>query len=219
MTQSEAFYYPRIYYRDIAFFCSNHITRIFSPTLTIFMFDDNNGWQEHLQSVIEHILLKARLDDTIAIGAMVLLESFQQTHLLRPEYPNDVYIQYFLGAYISAHRLLSKRGTRKGFWKDVIGGPYTERRLEKIEHNFLAMLGGHVHIDECDFVDMKRRMYGLIRTHMMLRSGEMYDQDCVLKAGDLSPCHAEMIRLGMPCNFCRPAYFCSTYVPGKHRRR
>lgn len=131
------------------------------------MFDENDGWQEYLQSMINRILLKAGLDDNIAISAMILFETFQQTCHLRPAYPNGVYILYFLGAYICARRLLSKHPIQKGLWKDVVGGFYSDRKLEQIEKNFSAMLGDRICITHLEFKDMTRRMYALIRTHMM----------------------------------------------------
>lgn len=157
------------------------------------MFDENDGWQEHLQSVIDRILLKTRLDDNVAVGAMVLLEAFQQICHLSPAYPNDVYIRYFLGAYISAHRQFSMFPIRKGFWKDVVGGSYSDQNLEQTEQNFSTMLSDRIRFTCLEFEDMKRRMYALIRTYMMLRSGETYDQDCIAKSGGLPPCHAEMV--------------------------
>ncbi|KJA28162.1 hypothetical protein HYPSUDRAFT_212134 [Hypholoma sublateritium FD-334 SS-4] len=187
MNPSEAFLFPSSYYQDIAFFCSNYMTRIFSRGLIIFMFDENDGWQGKLRSFIESILFKSHSDDSVAIGAMVLLEAFRNGPHPRPAYPHPDYLEYFLGAYISAHHYLSRRPMRHGFWKDVVDDLYTECELQRIEKTFASRLGGRVHIGQSGYLDMKKLMYGFVRTHMDLRSGGSYVRNRSSEPRDLPP--------------------------------
>ncbi len=102
------------------------MTRIFSRGLIIFTFDQNGGWQGQLRSFIESILVKSRADDSVAIGAMVLLEAFRNGPRPRSTYPHPDYLEYFLGAYFTAHRHLSRRPMRLEFSRVIVGDLYSE---------------------------------------------------------------------------------------------
>ena len=163
------------------------MTRIFSRGLIIFTFDQNGGWQGQLRSFIESILVKSRADDSIAIGAMVLLETFRNEPHPRSTYPHPDYLEYFLGAYITAHHYLSRRPMRNGFWKDVTGGQYSELELLRIERTFTSSFCDCVCIEQSDYLDMKKLMYAFVRTHMDLRSGGSYNRNRASEPGDFPP--------------------------------
>ena len=169
----------------------------------IYTFDRHNGWQEYLQSVIERILLRARLDDSVAICAVVFIERLRDIPSERPSYPNTTYLEYFVGALMAAYRVLEPQRPGLPFWIDVLEGMFTASDLKRMQSDCVKHLNGDTHIEVDRFMETKRRMYSFIRTHMAMRSGEVYergfgsvDAACTLAP----PCHDEMMK--------RKALFC-----------
>ncbi|KAF5316520.1 hypothetical protein D9619_006386 [Psilocybe cf. subviscida] len=205
MNPSEVSCYPRSYYADIAFFCANHMTRIFSPDpmMSIFLFDQHNGWQSHLKACIERVLLRARFEDSVAIGALVLVEKFRDSAWPKHPYPDDVYLGYFVAAYTLAHRALSRtrRPMREGFWADVFADVSSPKEIPNVTRTFVRALNYDTKISKGHFVEMRSCMYTFIRTHMTMRSGKRYERsrEAVLPASPpkvfvLPPCCEEIVR-------------------------
>lgn len=195
MVHSEALYYPRVYYHHIAFFCANYMTRLFSRDIMIFTFNQHDGWQEYLQSVIERILLRARLDDSVAISAMILMERIRNLPGERPSYPNPVYLEYFVGALMASYRILEPQRPGLPFWIDVLQGMFPARDLKRMQSDCVQRLNGNTNIDVDRFLETKGRMYSFIRTHMAMRSGEVYERG--FGSADTArtpPCHEEMMK-------------------------
>lgn len=190
----QALYYPRSYYGDISFFCANYITRLFAKDCMIYTFDRFDGWQDHLHSFIDQCLTDARLDDSVAVGALTLLERFRNTVAHRPGYPHHIYLEYFIGAYMTSHRLLAKSTIPMSFWLSVWGDKFSETELEHIEAEFLHNIGYPDHIESDSFTLMKQRMYSFIHTHMEMRSGHFYDREGNSHFSSMHPpCYGEMV--------------------------
>jgi hypothetical protein len=198
---------------DIAFFCANHMTRVFSwdPHRTIFLSDQHEGWQSRLEGSIERVLLRARLEDSVAVGTLVLMEKFRDSAWPKRPYPEDVYILHFMVAYALAHRALSRirRPLREGFWADVFADIISPQQIQSATTTFVRALNYDTNINRSHFVEMRSRMYSFIRTHMAMRSGERYERsrDVVLPASlpevfDLPPCCEEIVRRKCKSELC-----------------
>ncbi|KAH9479485.1 hypothetical protein JR316_0008079 [Psilocybe cubensis] len=198
MNESEALYYPRSYYGDIALFFSNYITRLFAKDCMIYTFDRYDGWQSRLYSFIDQFLASTRLDDSVAIGALTLLERFRNTVARPPSYPHRIYLCYFVGAYMASHRLLAKSADADHlpFWLSVLGERFSPAELQHAEADFLRDIGYPDHIDSHDFKSMKQRMYLFIHTHMEMRSGHFYDREVFSQSlvSNRPPCYIEMMK-------------------------
>jgi hypothetical protein len=192
----QALYYPRAYYHHIAFFCANYMTRLFSRDLMIYTFGHHDRWQEYLQSAIERILLRARLDDSVVISAMALLERLRDSPGERPPYPDGVYLEYFVGALMAAYRITAPPRSGLPFGIGVLRCMPTGSDLKRVQSDCVKHLNGDTHIKVDEFLEMKGRMYSFIRTHMAMRSGEIYERG--LGAVDAAcippPCHDEMMK-------------------------
>ncbi|PPQ90780.1 hypothetical protein CVT25_010169 [Psilocybe cyanescens] len=131
----------------------------------IYIFDQYDGWQDHLHSLIDQCLIAARLDDRVAIGALTLLERFRDTVAYLPGYPHKVYLEYFVGAYMTSHRLLATIPIPVSFWPSVFGDKFTASELEHIEAEFVHSVHHPNHIEYGAITVMKQRMYSFILTH------------------------------------------------------
>lgn len=161
----------------------------------IYTFGQHDGWQEYLQSVIEKILLRARLDDSVAISAMILIERLRDIPGERPSYPNAVYLEYFIGALMTAYRVLEPQRPGLPFWIDVLQGMFTASDLKRMQSDCVQHLNGDTNIEVDEFLETKRRMYSFIRTHMAMRSGKVYERE--VESADAActpPCHDEMMK-------------------------
>ena len=161
----------------------------------IYTFGHHDGWQEYLQSVIERILLRARLDDSVAISAVILIERLRDIPGERPSYPNTIYLKYFVGALMAAYRVLELQRPCLSFWIDVLEGMFTASALKRMQSDCVKHLNGDTHIEVDKFMEAKRRMYSFIRTHMAMRSGQVYERGVgSADAACIPPCHDEMMK-------------------------
>jgi len=115
--------------------------------------------------VIERILLRARLDDSVAISAVILIERLRDIPGKRPSYPNTVYLEYFVGALMAAYRVLEPQRPGLPFWIDVLEGMFTASALKRMQSDCVKHLNGDTHIEVDTFMETKRRMYSFIRTY------------------------------------------------------
>jgi hypothetical protein len=94
----------------------------------------SSEWESQLYHFIHAIFQKSMLDESVPIGTVVLLDLLGDLHkkgqivdgdkskLVLPPFPDKDYFGYFMGAFMLAHRLISRRGPRSEvFWEDVIG--------------------------------------------------------------------------------------------------
>jgi len=68
--------------------------------------------------------------------------------------------------------------------------------LKRVQLDCVKHLNGDTHIEADKFLEMKGRMYSFIRTHMAMRSGEVYERrfETVDAACTPPPCHDEMMK-------------------------
>ncbi|KDR68044.1 hypothetical protein GALMADRAFT_146778 [Galerina marginata CBS 339.88] len=198
----QALYYPLSYYKGIAAFCARYMGKLFSTDEVLYTQDSetHEDWQDRLQHFIERILLNARLDESAAIGAMVLLENLYVSGAERPPYPNEAYFGYFMGAYMTANRVLascSHPGSSQGppsqvagFWLDVIGDMFSQCEVQQLEFDFRSLLNADVRMSTVRFWDIKMYMYAFIRFRLYLRTRRWcWPVDDL----QLPPCHDEMM--------------------------
>src|SRR5258708_30239661 len=94
----------------------------------------SSRWESQLYRCIVSVLQRSMLDESVTIGTVVLLELLSDLHQMGqftdgpdsriklPPYSHKDYLSYFMGAFMLAHRLLSREGPRdKLFWEEVIG--------------------------------------------------------------------------------------------------
>ena len=109
--------------------------------------------ESHLYYFILAILQNARLDESVTIGTVVLLDLLadlykmgqikegNKSRLVLPPYPHQDHLSYFLGAFMLAHRLLSRDGPRNEvFWKNVMG----LHEVKKLENDLRDMLEDNI---------------------------------------------------------------------------
>ena len=115
----------------------------------------SSRWESQLYRCIISVLQRSMLDESVTIGTVVLLDllgDLQQmgeftdgphSRLQLPPYPHKDYLSFFMGAFMLAHRLLSREGPRdKQFWEEVIGedGIRTLGEVNDLEDDFREML-------------------------------------------------------------------------------
>ncbi|KAJ3512605.1 hypothetical protein NLJ89_g3420 [Agrocybe chaxingu] len=152
MNTAEALYYPKTYYEDITAFCASYMTALFAADGP-YIAEQHAWWQFRLESRIQCILLDSRLDDSVPLGAMVLLENLvrkgRQQPLQLPPYPHEDYFGCFYAAFMHAYQILCHSSERNtihklplaDFWLDVLGkGVFSLPDLERMEDNIISQL-------------------------------------------------------------------------------
>jgi hypothetical protein len=119
----------------------------------------SSGWESQLYRFILAVFQRSMLDESVPIGTVVLLDLLGDLHsdgsiqgwlqfqTRLPPYPHRNYLSYFMGAFMLAHRLLSREGPRdKLFWEEVIGedGIITLGGVNKLENDFREMLEDNI---------------------------------------------------------------------------
>ena len=99
------------------------------------------------------------LDESVPIGTVVLLDLLGDLHkmgqfkhgtrstLVLPAYPHKEYLCYFIGAFMLAHRLISRNGPHdEMFWEHVLGERViiTLGELPKLERDFRTKLEDNI---------------------------------------------------------------------------
>ena len=112
-------------------------------------------WESQLNQVILKVLQRSMLDESVAIGTVVLLDLLgdlykmgqyvdgDRSRVILAPYPQEDYIRYFKGAFMLAFRLLSKEKPESGYWEQVMREDDLEIATDvvvNIEDDFRRML-------------------------------------------------------------------------------
>jgi hypothetical protein len=119
----------------------------------------SSGWESQVYHFMLAILQRSMLDDSVSIGTVVLLDLLGDLNkvgrlmdgsLSRLElapYPHKDYLSYCVGAFMLAHRLLSREGPYDTlFWEEVLGedGIVTLGEVDDLENDFRQILEDHI---------------------------------------------------------------------------
>lgn len=117
-------------------------------------------WESQLYQVILKVLQRSMLDESVAVGTVVLLDLLgdlykmgrfvdgDRSRFVLAPYPEEDYIRYFKGAFMLAFRLLSKnRPIKSGYWERVMLEDDMANATDiviNIENDFRRMLEDNV---------------------------------------------------------------------------
>jgi len=175
-------------------------------------------WEIRLYYVVERIFLRARLDESVVIGTIALLEllhdlSLTDSTLNLPPYPQEEYFRYFLGAYMLAYRTLGRDRPlpEDDDWFKVIGNVIPADEVAEMESDFLLLIQLHlvditvsnrshpsippnnmIRVDH--YLEVKSNMYEFIQLRMAAR-GQHVRTPCSKKEWSMEfpPCYEEMM--------------------------
>lgn len=113
----------------------------------------SSTWEAKLYEVILLILRRSRLDESVPVGMVVLLDLLgdsyrmgtymmaHQCRLMLPPFPHRDYIGYAIAAFMLSYRLLSRdRPVEHGFWEKVLDGIVAPAGVHLLERDFRAFL-------------------------------------------------------------------------------
>lgn len=116
----------------------------------------SSDWECRLYHVIHSVFQNSLLDESVAIGTVVLLNLLgdlykkgqfvdgERSKLRLPPYPHEDYASYFMGAFMLAYRLLSRnKPVVDGYWKEVMGELASED-VSNMESNFRTLLEANI---------------------------------------------------------------------------
>jgi hypothetical protein len=116
----------------------------------------SSDWECRLYHLVHSVLQNSLLDDSVAIGSVVLLSLLGDLHAkgqfvdgersklnLLP-FPHEKYESYFMGAFMLAYRLLSRnKPVKDGYWEQV-SGELASEDVSIVECNFRTLLEANI---------------------------------------------------------------------------
>ena len=113
----------------------------------------SSAWEVQLYETILLMLVRSRLDESVPVGMVVLLDLLgdsyrmgtyvagDQCTLVLPPFPQKDYTGYAIAAFMLSRRLLSgDKPVRDGFWEKVLDGLVAPEGVHLLEQDFRAFL-------------------------------------------------------------------------------
>ena len=113
----------------------------------------SSSWEVQVYETILLMLVRSRLDESVPVGMVVLLDLLgdsyrmgtymagDQCTLVLPPFPQKDYIGYAIAAFMLSYRLLSgDKPVKDGFWERVLDGVVAPEGVHLLEQDFRAFL-------------------------------------------------------------------------------